>query len=72
MQFRLDRTKFKMQSFEEADHQMEYWQTKTVNERLAAAFYLNSVAYQFDINNPPRMDKTVFSMRKHSVIKEKE
>lgn len=65
MSFRLDRTKFKMQTFREASHQLEYWKTKTVEERLGAAFYLMSVAYDFDIENPPRLDRTVFSMRKH-------
>lgn len=62
---KLDRTAFKKQSLTEADDNLAYWQSKTYEERLAAAFYLNSVAYNFDINNPPRMDKSVFSMRKH-------
>jgi len=65
MSFRLDRTKFKMQTFKEASHQLEYWKTKTVEERLRAAFYLMSVAYDFDIENPPRLDRTAFSMCKH-------
>lgn len=64
--FRLDRTKFKMQTFKEASHQLEYWKTKTIEERLKAAYYLISLAYDFDINNPPRFDRTAFSMRKHS------
>ena len=63
--FKLDRSAFKKQSLTEADDNLAYWQSKTYEERLAAAFYLNSVAYNFDINNPPRMDKSVFSMRKH-------
>lgn len=25
----------------------------------------NSVAFQFDIENPPRLERTIFSMRKH-------
>ena len=40
-----------MQTFKEAAHQLEYWNTKTVEERLSAAFYLISVAYNFDIDN---------------------
>lgn len=44
----------------------EYWSKTTTRERLQATFYLNSVAYNFDINNPPRMDRTVFSMRKNN------
>ncbi len=62
---RLDRTRFKMQSFQEADDQLQYWLTKTPVERLQAAYYLISVAWGFDINNPPRLDRTKFSMRKH-------
>ena len=64
--YRLDRTKFKAQSFEAADNQYEYWQKKTIEERLRAAHYLISVAYDFDINNPPKLDRTAFSARKLS------
>ncbi|MEZ4931447.1 MAG: hypothetical protein R2788_04855 [Saprospiraceae bacterium] len=63
---RLDRTKFKIQSFQEADDQLNYWLTKTPMERLQAAFYLISVAWDFDFYDPPRMDKLKFSVRKHS------
>jgi len=66
MEPRLDRTKFKRQSFEEADKQKEYWLGKTVEERLAAAHYLNSIVYGFDIDNPPRLDRTKFSTRKQA------
>ncbi len=62
--YKLDRTAFVQQTKEQATNQQEYWLAKTVNERLEAAFYLNSVAYNFDINNPPRMDKTFFTIRK--------
>lgn len=44
----------------------EYWAKTTPKQRLEAAFYLNSVAFNFDINNPPKMDRTVFSMRKNA------
>ncbi|MFT7481861.1 MAG: hypothetical protein ACI8WW_000791 [Oceanospirillaceae bacterium] len=51
--------------YEESEERIkDYWATKTMRERLEAAFYLNSVAYNFDINNLPKMDRTVFSMRK--------
>ncbi len=63
---RLDRTKFKIQSFQEADDQLSYWLSKSVEERLEAAYYLISVAWGFDFNNPPRLDRTKFSMRKHN------
>ena len=61
---RLDRTAFKIQTYQEASNNYEYWIRKSENERLSAAFYLNSVAYNFPINNPPRMDKNLFTIRK--------
>ncbi len=63
--YRLDRTKFKMQTYKEASHQLAYWLSKTPSERLRAAHYLISQAYGFDLDNPPRMDRTAFSVRKH-------
>ena len=66
--FKLDRTTGKGQSHEEATaNQTAYWKSKTVDERLAAVMYLNSIVYNFDINNPPRLDRTVFSTRKHEI-----
>lgn len=61
---KLDRTAFKHQTLEEADHNREYWLKHSYEERLKAANYLNSVAYNFDINNPPKLDKTYFNIRK--------
>ena len=63
--YRLDRTQFKMQSFEEADMQYDFWKKQSTVERLRAAYYLISVAFDFDIDKPPRMNRTIFSMRKH-------
>ncbi|MEO6037091.1 MAG: hypothetical protein ABIQ93_01680 [Saprospiraceae bacterium] len=63
---RLDRTKFKRQSLAEADHQLEYWLSKTPAERLQAAWWLSCRAYGFDPANPPRLDRSVFSARKHT------
>ncbi len=63
---RFDRTKFKIQTFQEADQNLDYWLSKSPAERLRAAYYLISVAWGFDFHNPPRMDKQVFSVRKHS------
>jgi len=60
---KLDRTLFKHQTLEEAAHHLEYWKTQSYEKRLEAANYLNSVAYNFDVNNPPRVDKTYFKIR---------
>lgn len=60
---KLDRTAFKYQTKKEAAHHLDYWKSQTYKRRLQAANYLNSVAYNFDINNPPKMDKTYFKIR---------
>jgi hypothetical protein len=40
-----------------------YYKTITWQERLLVANYLNSIKYNYPENDPPKMDKTVFSMR---------
>ena len=62
--YKLDKTAFKMQTFEEASNSVEYWNTKTDVEKLAAVAYLNSVAWNYPVDNPPRLDRTYFRMRK--------
>lgn len=64
--YKLDRNAFILQTVSEASSHAAYWKKQTVEERLKAAMYLNSIAFNFDINNPPRMDKTVYSQRKHT------
>lgn len=61
---KMDRTVFDMFKKDEEPNDFKYWQTKTVKERLLASAYLNSVAYNYDINNPPKVDRTVFSIEK--------
>ena len=61
--YRLDRNAFKMHKFEEAANYVDYWLSKTEAERLRAAAYLNSVAWNYPLDNPPRMDKTLFRIR---------
>jgi len=61
---KMEKTVFSSFKKEEEPNDFLYWQSKSVAERLRAAAYLNSVAYNYDLNNPPRMDKTVFSMGK--------
>ncbi len=63
--FRLDRTAFHMGTHEETEIYHAQNQPKTFDERLQAVAYLNSVAFRYDINNPPRLDRTVFAARKH-------
>jgi len=62
--FRLDKTFSKTSTIAEASNNYEYWQTKTIRERLEAANYLIKVAYR--ITEFPPMGKTIFSTRKLS------
>jgi len=62
--YRLDRTAFKAQTAEEANKADSiYYKNLSWQERMRIANYLNSVAYNYPENNPPKMDKTVFSVR---------
>jgi hypothetical protein len=63
--YRMDKTAFKVQTFEEADNAMRDYSGYSVQERLRIYWYLTSIAYKFDLDNPPRMDKTVFRIKKH-------
>lgn len=62
--FHLDRSAFKAQTMEEAANHAAYYATLTWQERLAIAAYLNSVAYNYPLNNPPKLDKTKFKAGK--------
>lgn len=61
---KLDRTIFstsKIADFKkESDNYIKY----SENERFLAFAYLQSVAYNFPINQYPKMDKTYFKTRK--------
>jgi hypothetical protein len=60
---KVDRTAFKRQTLGEASHTLGYWIQQSFEKRLQAANYLNSVAYNFDVNDPPRLDKSAFTIR---------
>jgi hypothetical protein len=61
--YKLDRTSFKAHTVNEAANHAIHYQQLTWQERLKIANYLNSVAYNFDINNPPKLDRTCFKSR---------
>ena len=63
-EYRLDKTAFKMQTFEEANMNNIFDDDVPLAERLRQAYYLTSIAYGFSRDNPPKLDKSVFSMRK--------
>ncbi|MFA6246202.1 MAG: hypothetical protein WC615_04630 [Mucilaginibacter sp.] len=63
--YRLDRNAFKAQTAKEAADHDVYYDKLSLKERLSVVNYLNSVAYNYPVNEPPRMDRTAFSMRSH-------
>lgn len=63
--YRLDRTAFKIQTLEEADDAMSDYTNHMPHERLEIAYYLTSLAYRFDMSNPPKIDRTIFQIKKH-------
>lgn len=65
MPYRLDRTAFHAGTHEQTEQYHATCQPATYAERLRVAAYLNSVAYRYDFNNPPRLDRTAFAARKH-------
>ena len=66
MEFRLDRKAFHAGTHEETERYHARNQPETMAERLRAAAYLNSVAFNYDLNNPPRLDRTAFAARRHT------
>jgi len=61
---KLDKNAFWCGTHEENEARTkEFWQNKTIRERLESAAFLNAQAWGYDYNNPPRMDKTYFSHR---------
>lgn len=56
--YSLDRTAFKAHTAQEAGNHSAFYKSKSGKERLAG--YLNSMAFNYPLNDPPRMDKTFF------------
>jgi len=65
--FRLDRTAFRIQTYAAAAHQRAYWLSRPAAERLSAAWFLTCAAYNLPYHGRHRLDRTVFSARKHPV-----
>jgi hypothetical protein len=63
-EYRLDKTVFKAQTFEEADMANVYGPEVSFAERFRRAYYLISHAYRFSREDPPKLDRTIYSSRK--------
>lgn len=62
--YRLDKSVFKIKSFEEASNNYAYWSKKSPEDRLRAANYLIASAYGFPVDQWPRMEKRFTGARK--------
>ena len=62
-EYKLDRSKCTPQTLSEASDHSAHYKQLTWQERLSIAAYLNSAAFNFDPNHPPRMDRTRFSAK---------
>ncbi|MEB2776763.1 MULTISPECIES: hypothetical protein [Algoriphagus] len=61
--FRLDRSAFKARNASEQVNYGEEYRNLTWQERMRIHKYLNSIAYGYDLENPPRMDRSAFCMK---------
>jgi hypothetical protein len=61
--FKLDRTAFEARTASKSVNYGKAHQKLTWQQRLKIHRYLKSIAYGYTIDNPPRMDKTAFSVR---------
>lgn len=58
---RLDRSAFKAQTAEEAANHSKHSIKMTWQHRLEIAASLNSIAFNYPLDQPPRIDKTKFN-----------
>lgn len=61
--FKLDRTAFKAQTVEEAADHASYYASLSAEERMRITAYLNSIAFNYPLDNPPKLDRTLFKAR---------
>jgi hypothetical protein len=59
----LDRTSFAAMNSMEADREMHNYKDLSLREIFEIVNYLNSVAYNYPVNNPPKMDKNFSGVR---------
>ena len=64
--FKIDKTIFKAQTFEEADRTNVFDKTVAVADRLRMAFHLTCTIYGIKEGDSLKLDRTIFSARKFS------
>ena len=65
---KLDRTYSSVYNFNTAKKDIENYKGFSVEQLFDVFNYLNSVAFNHPMRNPPKMDKTVFSYRKEKIV----
>ena len=69
MPYKLNKSLSKQQSFTEAERANKiFWRDKTPEERLKASWYLTCQAWGLLYSTDRKLDKTVFSSRKHAEL----
>ncbi len=61
---KLDRTAFSTSKISDSKKESDNYLNQSLADKYFAFAYLQSVAYNFPINNYPKMDKTLFKTRK--------
>ena len=56
----MDKSVGRGMTLNEADEEMRDYRSYTWKERLEISYFLISIAYNFPVDQPPRMDKTLF------------
>lgn len=62
---KFEKTIYKKTTFEDADIQKEFWQSKSYQERLAAGILITKIAFGLVDKPEPKMDKTSFIIKSH-------
>ena len=65
MEEKLDKTTYCRQSLKSADNNTAYWLSRSMPERLQAAYMLSLRVYGYDPEHPPAMDKRFIKKRRH-------
>jgi hypothetical protein len=65
--YKMDKSIGKGKTFAEAEKDKIFPKETTPAERLQQSWYLTCMAYGIDPLNPPKMDKTISSSRKHAL-----
>ena len=62
--YRLDRTAFSIQTYQQSANRRQYWLSCSPYERLSAAWYLSCSVYNLNPQEVHRIDKSIFSIKK--------